>query len=121
MRIRLAALACLTASTAAAAPIEPLTHYQPWPEPCSLSVDFGSICCGIDGELSQRVRRAVIADKRVTRAFARGWGEEGEFTFCLVTRTRGDARALAARYGAWAKARPNPELTKVAFGRARGP
>jgi hypothetical protein len=121
MRIRLAALACLAASVAAAAPIESLKHHQPWPAPCSLSVDFGSICCGIDGEVSQRVRRAVIADKRVTRAFERGWGEEGEFTFCLVTRTRRDARALAARYGAWAKARPNPDLTKVALGRTRGP
>ncbi len=121
MRISLAALACLVASAAAAAPIEPLTREQRWPAPCSLSVDFGSICCGIDSGLLEQVKLAIIAERRVKQAYERGWGEEGEVTLCVVTRRRADARALAARYGAWVKARPNPELTKVLLGRSRGP
>jgi hypothetical protein len=121
MCVPLAALACLAASAAAAAPIEPVTRDQRWPAPCSLSIDFGSICCGIDSGLLQQIKLAIIAERRVKRAYERGWGEEGEVTLCVVTRRRADARALAAQYGAWARARPNPELTKVLLGAARGP
>ena len=73
---------------------------------------FGSICCGADWRLEERIRAAVSGERRVSRAYRWSWGEEGESSLCLVTDRR-SARGLAARFRRWNAARPNPALTSV--------
>lgn len=111
-----AALLCLIGGAAAAAPIEHLSWAQRPPETCSLTVDFGSVCCGVDAAMHERITRAVIADAGVKRAYSWPWGQEGESTLCLVTRSGADTRRLATQFKAWSAASRNPTLTQVWLG-----
>ena len=104
---------CLVGGAASAATIESLGAAERPPEVCALTVDFGSVCCGVDRAMHERVNRAVVADKGVKRAYSWPWGEEGESTLCLVTRSKADTDRLVAQLRTWAKVRPNPILTQV--------
>jgi hypothetical protein len=90
-KILLSALALLTGGCASAAPAE---------APCAVKVEFGSYCCGVDGETKAAVERYLEGADGVLRSTSQPWGREGESTRCVVTRRRGDAdrifRDLAA-------------------------
>src|SRR6185295_2021283 len=101
------------AAVAALAPLENLPRDASAPADCALEVRFGSICCGPDVALEERVRKAALADPRVVKAYGWSWGEEGETSLCLVLRNRASARLLAAEYKSWVAARPQPMLTSV--------
>ena len=58
--------------------------------PCSVKVDFGSYCCGADGETKAAVERYLQGARGVVRSTSTPWGREGESTRCVVTRTRAD-------------------------------
>jgi hypothetical protein len=113
MKSHVALLLCFLGGAAAAAPLERLGPAERPPEPCSLSVDFVSICCGPDRAMHDRVMRAVSADRGIKRAYSWPWGREGESTLCLVTRSKADTRRVVARFQAWVAAGPNPNLTRV--------
>ena len=57
---------------------------------CSVSVQFGSYCCGVDGETRAAVDRYLASARGVAAATSRAWGREGESTRCIVTRSRAD-------------------------------
>ena len=77
----LAILALLAAGCASAAPAE---------APCSVKVDFGSYCCGVDGETKAAVERYLTGAVGIVRSTSQPWGREGESSRCVVTRTRAD-------------------------------
>lgn len=61
---------------------------------CSVKVDFGSYCCGVDGETRAAVERYLATARRVVSSTSQPWGREGESSRCVMTRTRGDARRI---------------------------
>ena len=80
-RILLPAVALLAGGCASTAPAD---------APCSVKVDFGSYCCGVDHETKAAVERYLEGARGVDRSTSRSWGREGESTRCVVTRSRAD-------------------------------
>jgi hypothetical protein len=106
-------LAFAACAATALAPIQNLPRDSRPPADCTLEVRFGSICCGPDAQISDRIRAAAQADPRVAKAYAWAWGEEGETSLCLALRRHADGATLAHDYRAWIAARPQPVLTTV--------
>ncbi len=109
-RFLLSAMALLLAGCATAAPVD---------APCSVKVDFGSYCCGVDGETKAAVERYLESARGVVRSTSEAWGREGESTRCVVTRTRGDADRIFAGLSAMipSVARRGPVTITTADGR----
>ena len=88
--------------------------------PCSVKIEFGSYCCGVDGETKAAVERYLEGDRGVTGSTSNAWGREGESTRCVVTRSRADTdriyRDLAALIPP--TARRGPVTVTTADGRA---
>ena len=92
--IRLAALAVLTLSACAAAPVSQAdARYD-------VKIRFGSYGGGIDRELADKVAATVKADRDVARSERKPWGREGEFDQCLTVKKDRDAKATYERYRA---------------------
>lgn len=87
--------------------------------PCSVKVDFGSYCCGVDGETKAAVERYLEGARGVVRTTSQPWGREGESTRCVVTRTRGDTDRIFADLSAMVPpaARRGPVTVTTADGR----
>lgn len=81
----LPALALLLGGCASATPAE---------APCAVKVDFGSYCCGVDGETKAAVERYLEGAGGIVRSTSAPWGREGESTRCIVTRSRADAERI---------------------------
>jgi hypothetical protein len=103
--------AALLAGCATAAPAE---------APCSVKVDFGSYCCGVDGETRAAVERYLEGARGVIRSTSQPWGREGESTRCIVTRSPGDTDRIFADLSAMIPpvARRGPVTVTTADGRA---
>jgi hypothetical protein len=110
-KIPLSAVLLLAGGCASAAPVD---------APCSVKVDFGSYCCGVDGETRAAVERYLEGARGVVRSSSRPWGREGESTRCIVTRSRGDADRVFADLSAMIPpvARRGPVTVTTADGRA---
>jgi dihydrodipicolinate synthase/N-acetylneuraminate lyase len=111
MMLRLAPLALLAAGCATT----PATQ-----APCAVKIDFGSYCCGVDGETKAAVERYLEGARGVTGSTSNAWGREAESTRCVVTRSRADTdriyRDLAALIPP--TARRGPVTVTTADGRA---
>jgi hypothetical protein len=107
----LPAIALLAVGCASAAPAE---------APCSVKVDFGSYCCGVDRETKAAVERYLEGAGGVVRSTSRPWGREGESTRCIITRTRADADRIFRDVSAMIPpvARRGPATVTTADGRA---
>jgi len=103
--------AALLAGCASAAPAE---------APCSVKVDFGSYCCGVDGETKAAVERYLEGARGVVRSTSQAWGREGESSRCIVTRSRGDTDRVFTDLSAMIPpvARRGPVTATTADGRA---
>jgi hypothetical protein len=109
--ILLSALALLAGGCASAAPAT---------APCSVKVDFGSYCCGVDGETKAAVERYMDGAPGVVRSTSTPWGREGESTRCIVTRARADTDRIFRDLSALIPpvARRGPVTITTAEGRA---
>lgn len=91
MMLRLLPLALLVAGCAT----PPATGVS-----CSVKIEFGSYCCGVDGETRAAVERYLQGARGVMSSTSQAWGREGESTRCVVTREPADTdrifRDLAA-------------------------
>jgi len=105
------AAALLAAGCASAAPAE---------APCSVKVDFGSYCCGADGETKAAVERYLEGARGVVRSTSQPWGREGESSRCVMTRARADTDRIFADLSALVPpvARRGPVTVTTADGRA---
>lgn len=87
---------------------------------CAVKIDFGSYCCGVDGETKAAIEAYLAKARGVVSATSKPWGREGESTQCVVTRTRADTdrvfRDLAALVPP--TARRGPVSVTTADGRA---
>ena len=106
----LSAVVLLAGGCASAAPGE---------APCSVKVDFGSYCCGVDGETKAAVERYLEGARGVVRSTSQPWGREGESTRCIVTRARADTDRIFAGLSAMIPpvARRGPVTVTTADGR----
>lgn len=70
---------------------------------CDVEVNFGSACCGVDGDLRAKILVVTSADPDVTESSEKRWGREGESTLCLKL---SDPAAADRLYGAIATQLP---------------
>jgi hypothetical protein len=110
MMLRLLPLALLATGCATA----------PAAAPCSVKIDFGSYCCGVDGETKAAMERYLQGARGVVSSTAERWGREGESTRCVVTRTPADAERIFRDLSAMVPpvARRGPVTVTTADGRA---
>ena len=88
--------------------------------PCSVKIDFGSYCCGVDAETKAAVERYLEGARGVAGSTSKAWGREGESTRCVVTRTRADTDRIYRDLAALVPptARRGPVTVTTADGRA---
>ena len=63
-------------------------------EGCSVSVNFGSFCCGIDLQAYEAARQFADTSPLVSGQSERSYGMEGEKVLCLTARNGADAKAI---------------------------
>ena len=88
--------------------------------PCSVKIEFGSYCCGVDGETKAAVERYLEGARGVAGSTSNAWGREGESTRCVVTGTRADTDRIYRDLAALIPpiARRGPVTVTTADGRA---
>ena len=53
------------------------------PQPCDVTVTFGSFAMGVDQDLKARIQGVITAETGVRDVEERRWGREGESDLCI--------------------------------------
>lgn len=64
---------------------------------CDVTVTFGSFAMGIDRRTAAAIEELVRADASVTQVTRSPYGIEGEYTLCVLTRSKAAAARLFKR------------------------
>ena len=104
-------LPLLLAATLFAQPARLPMNAGPAPADCPLTIGFASYGAGIDRSSVQAVDRLLARDRAVRTFTRHQWGREGEVTYCVRTRSIGDAGRLFRSVRALLPARPRGPIT----------
>ena len=85
------------------------------PEPCTITVAFGSYGPGIDLATLTSMERWLRGDRRVRSVVRHSRGREGELTLCVRTRAYKGADRLARQLRQMIPARPRGPITIVQY------